>query len=316
MANQPRPFMSHTAGRPAELSDTGPEAFGSEATIRTTGSGRFSRSHLGAFAVLLLGVGGGGLWGFRLLSATPPPQQGTLVIQSDADATVQVDGVLRATTPATLRLSTGEHTVVVRRGEHTRQLTLTVRPGAETVHHIAWIDPVVVEVPVPRPVPAPAPPPSRAAAPTASSDASAASAVPARGALALATPISLSIYDNGRLIGVSEMPQVELAPGEYSLQFVSDVLAFRTTQTVRIAPNRTTSVTVTPPEVLVHFNATPWAEVWINGRNIGQTPLGDVRQPIGVHQVEFRHPQLGTKRVSMTVKATGVTRVAVDMKTP
>jgi hypothetical protein len=306
--------MSHTAARPAELSDAGPEAFGSEATIRTTGSGRFSRSYLGAFAVLLLGVGGGGVWGFRLLYATPPPQ-GTLVIQSDGDATVQVDGVLRAMTPATLRLPAGEHAVVVSRGEHTRQMTLTVRPGAETVHHIAWIDPVVVEVPVPRPVPVPPPPPSRAATPSASSEASAAVA-PVRGALALSTPISLGIYDNGRLIGVSEMPQVELAPGEYSLQFVSEALAFRTTQTVRIAPNRTTSVTVTPPEVLVHFNATPWAEVWINGRDIGQTPLGDVRQAIGVHEVEFRHPQLGTKRVAVTVKATGVTRVAVDMKAP
>ena len=138
----------------------------------------------------------------------------------------------------------------------------------------------------------------------------------ARGALTVSTPIPLSIYDDGRLIGVSEMPQVELAPGDHSLQFVSEGLAFRTTQAVRIAPNRTTSVTVTPPEVPVHLNATPWAEVWIDGRNVGQTPLGDLLQPIGVRLVEFRHPQLGTKRVSVTIRATGVTRVAVDMKTP
>ena len=32
--------------------------------------------------------------------------------------------------------------------------------------------------------------------------------------------------------------------------------------------------------------------------------------------IEFRHPQLGTKRVSATVSLTDVTRIAVDMRTP
>jgi hypothetical protein len=215
-------------------------------------------------------------------------------------------------------LAAGEHVLVVSRGELTREVTLTIRPGAETVRHIAWIQPPIQEPPIPV---VEAPPestrPGASALPAPPTPAASPGVVAAvRGSLMLSTPIPLGVYQDGRLIGVSEMSQIEMAPGEHSLQFVSDALEFRTTQVVRIAANRATTVTVAMPEAPVHVNAAPWADVWIDGRNVGQTPIGDLLQPIGVHQVEFRHPQFGTKQVTVTVKATGVTRVAVDMRTP
>ena len=44
------------------------------------------------------------------------------------------------------------------------------------------------------------------------------------------------------------------------------------------------------------LNALPWAEVWIDGESIGETPIGKVSVPIGWHEIVFRHPELGEKR--------------------
>ena len=312
----PQPSASHPA-RPADVPDAALEAFDSEVIPRTRRTKRLRPSRAGGLVMLALGIIGVGLWGFRVLSATPPPT-GTLIIDSDAPAEVQVDGVAHGTTPATLRLPAGAHALVVSREERTHEVMLTVRAGTETIHHVAWVEPSIEEPPVPagEPLPESIPRATEAGPPPPAPAASPAVVAPARGSLVLSTPIPLGIYLDGRLIGVSEMSQIEIAPGDYSLQFVSEVFAFRTTQVVRIAANRTTTVTVAVPQVAVHVNATPWADVWIDGRNVGQTPIGDLLQPIGVHEVEFRHPQFGTKQMTVTVKASGVTRVAVDMRTP
>ena len=39
----------------------------------------------------------------------------------------------------------------------------------------------------------------------------------------------------------------------------------------------------------------PWADVYVDGRYAGQTPLGALRVPPGRHTIVLRHPQLGEK---------------------
>ena len=46
------------------------------------------------------------------------------------------------------------------------------------------------------------------------------------------------------------------------------------------------------------LNAQPWADVWVDGERVGETPIGNVAVPIGPHEVVFRHPQLGEQVVS------------------
>ena len=48
--------------------------------------------------------------------------------------------------------------------------------------------------------------------------------------------------------------------------------------------------------VVVNLNALPWAEVWIDGRRIGETPLANIKIPLGDHEAVFRHPQLSERR--------------------
>jgi serine/threonine-protein kinase len=53
-------------------------------------------------------------------------------------------------------------------------------------------------------------------------------------------------------------------------------------------------------------NATPWAEVWIDGRSLGETPLANVEVPVGEHELVFRHPDLGERRQRVVVRADAV----------
>jgi serine/threonine-protein kinase len=60
----------------------------------------------------------------------------------------------------------------------------------------------------------------------------------------------------------------------------------------------------------VSLNATPWAEVIIDGRDIGQTPIANFSLPAGKHEIVFRHPQLGERRQTITIQPGALVRVA------
>jgi hypothetical protein len=62
------------------------------------------------------------------------------------------------------------------------------------------------------------------------------------------------------------------------------------------------------------LNASPWAEVFVDGERIGETPIGNLSRPIGRHEVIFRHPQLGEHREVVVVTASGPTRLGVDLR--
>jgi serine/threonine-protein kinase len=62
------------------------------------------------------------------------------------------------------------------------------------------------------------------------------------------------------------------------------------------------------------FNAIPWAEVWIDGQQVGETPLANVSVAIGTHDVLFRHPELGEKHVRSVVTPAAPAKVSVDMR--
>ena len=63
----------------------------------------------------------------------------------------------------------------------------------------------------------------------------------------------------------------------------------------------------------IHVNAVPWAEVWIDGTLVGQTPLGNHPIAIGPHRIVFRHPLLGEKEFETVVKAGAPTRLTARL---
>jgi hypothetical protein len=72
------------------------------------------------------------------------------------------------------------------------------------------------------------------------------------------------------------------------------------------------------PVVIEHsnlnVNALPWANVWLDGRAIGETPLANLRVSAGRHELIFRHPELGERRVTTIVEAGVATRVTADLR--
>jgi hypothetical protein len=137
--------------------------------------------------------------------------------------------------------------------------------------------------------------------------------VPVSGWIAVSAPAELHLYEGGRLLGTSRSERIMVSVGRHELEFVNEALSYRTTQTVTVAPGKVSSIAVEWPKGSLALNAQPWADVWVDGQNVGETPIGSVILPIGIHEVVFRHPQLGEQRVRATVTAGAPVRVSVDM---
>jgi serine/threonine-protein kinase len=64
----------------------------------------------------------------------------------------------------------------------------------------------------------------------------------------------------------------------------------------------------------LNVNALPWAEILIDGRAFGETPLANIVLPVGTHEILFRHPQLGEQTRTVVIGPEGPTRVSVDLR--
>jgi hypothetical protein len=220
----------------------------------------------------------------QYLEFAETPATGQLAIQSEpAGAKVFVDGTERGVAPLTVAdLQPGEHTVVLEAAGASAKHVVVVQAGV--------IGSLVAPV-------SPAAPPA-----------------PVAGWVSLKVPFTIEIYEQGRLLGTSDSERVMLAAGRHDLELVNEPLGLRMTRTVQIAPGKVQPLVVDLPNGVAHLNAIPWAEVWIDGQKVGDTPLGNISLPIGPHEIAFRHPQLGEKRHAVSVTVGVPVRLSVDMK--
>jgi len=91
-------------------------------------------------------------------------------------------------------------------------------------------------------------------------------------------------------------------------------LEFQTTIAVRVEGGKTVNRAVPLPTGLLSINAVPWANVSVDGGEIGTTPLANVALPIGSHDVVWRHPQLGERRRTIVITARTPTRIGMDFR--
>jgi serine/threonine-protein kinase len=92
----------------------------------------------------------------------------------------------------------------------------------------------------------------------------------------------------------------------------NESVGFRDVRTVEVIPGKITPVAVTLPNGEISINARPWAEVFVDGNRVGETPVSQLSLPLGVHEVVFRHPDLGERRVSVVVKIGATGRAFTD----
>jgi len=286
------------------------------------------------------------------VAQTTAAQTGRVSLDSQPPgASVIVDGVDRGVTPLDLDLPKGSHAVTFRAGTNERALELKVDPGVRIAEHIelprvvaptvgviqitsdppgarVTVDGIIAGV-TPLTVSDVAPgrhavvlsrganTAPRSVDVVAGATANVFAALPAPGAatgtLAVLSPVELRIVEHEKLLGVSNSAPIVLPAGRHQLDFVNEALDIRIARAVMIENGKPTRLNVAIPNGTLSVNASPWAEVFVDGRSIGTTPLSDISLPIGSHEIVWRHPQLGEKRRTVVVSAQGPTRVTMDL---
>ena len=217
-----------------------------------------------------------------VVPASPPTTSGSILVQTEPSGqTVSVDGVERGQSPITInQLSAGEHNVVVRGTSGTVRRTVAIKAG-ETV--------------------------SLVISPTAP-------VTPAPGWLSVRSDTRLELREYGKLIGTTETEQLMLPAGAHDIELVNEVVGYRSSRQIEVVPGKMTTVAVELPFGSISINAQPWAEVWIAGERIGETPIANISRRVGTYEVVFRHPQFGERHENVVVTLIQPVRLGVDMR--
>ena len=219
----------------------------------------------------------------ELPTVAPAAADGQLQVRSEpAGARVLIDGQYRGVAPLTVEaLTPGPHTVKLEDGSASVTQQVTIEAGLTAS--------LVIPLAAARPV-------------------------PVSGELSVAAPVEVQIYENQRLLGSSKGEPIMLSAGRHELEIVNEALGYRVTRSVQVTAGVTASVRLEWPKGSLALNATPWADVWLNGERLGETPIGNVQVPIGAHRVVFRHPELGEQAHNITVTLNAPARVSADMR--
>lgn len=135
------------------------------------------------------------------------------------------------------------------------------------------------------------------------------------GWVAIFAPILLDVSANGRSLGTTEQDRLMLPPGRHELTLTNKELGYKAVKEVEVEPGEVRSVTL-EPRGEASFNAIPWAEVWMDGQKLGDTPLGNMRVPLGMREFVFKHPQYGERRVTASIRADQSSAIGVDFTRP
>jgi len=276
------------------------------------------------------------------------------VTTNPTGAEVRVDGQPAGVTPLTLTLKAGPHNVELRGGGEPRTVPVTITAGTQATQYIELPRPAPASVgqlqirtePAGAPVSVDGVPRGRSpvlvdnlrpgdhivvlesefgavrhtVAVTAATTASLvvpltpAEGAPVSGWLSVAAPVDVQIFENKRLLGTSQSDRIMVSAGRHEIEIINEVLGYRSVRTVQVPAGRVTSIKVEWPRGTIAINAVPWAEVWIDGDRVGETPIGNHSLPIGPHEIVFRHPELGELRHAATVTMNAPARVSVDLR--
>jgi hypothetical protein len=233
--------------------------------------------------VIPFSINAGGLVAQTIELPKVAPSTGQLAIRSDpAGARVSIDGTARGVTPLTVEgLTPGAHRVALENDANSITQEVTIEAGATAS--------LVVPMTAPQ-------------------------GEPLTGWIAVSAPAEVQLFENGRFLGTSASERVMLPAGRHDVDIVNEALGYRTMRTVVVSAGRVASIRVEWPKGSLSLNAQPWAEVWMNGERVGETPIGNLAVPVGNHEVIFRHPEFGEQVVRATVSATTPTRLSVDMR--
>ena len=279
---------------------------------------------------------------------------GTLVVTTSPDgATATVDGEIRGTTPLTLVLAPGEHVLTLQGDGEPRTVPITISAGSQVNQYFelaksgpasgqiqVHTDPPGARVLVDGVPQGPSPalvsglPPGDHEVVLESDLGSVRQRVkvepgttaslvvpmttqqggPASGWIAVTSPIELQLFEGNRLLGSSLSDRIMVSAGRHEIKIVHEAFGYEATRVVQVTAGKVTPFSIELPQGTLALNAVPWAEVWIDGERVGETPIGNVPLSIGPHDIVFRHPELGEQHQTAQVTLKGVTRASADLR--
>ncbi len=231
------------------------------------------------------------------------PDTGTVVFESSpSGAALAIDGADRGTTPSTLALKPGNYVMSVTLGDVSRSMPLVVRAGSSTEHiYFSEVSSSALAV-------------TNKETPVTSPDSVPAGAV--GGWLSVSAPVDLQLFEDGALLGSTETDRIMLSVGRHRIDAVNKTVGYAASSTVQVSAGSVTRLKLEIPNGTLNINAAPWAEVAVDGKPLGPTPLGNISLPVGSHEVVFTHPQLGERRQAVIVTLNGINRISVNFNQP
>jgi len=268
-----------------------------EAVARASAGRRRTVIGAAAAGLILVVAGVPGIWLLSRQSAQPPAGS-TLSLESRPAASET--GADR-TSPE--RPQAGGEGTAVRPAGESRVPGVPAPAGSRTGTPDAIGAPRVAKPPV-IPDSQAVPPGARAPVPP---------AIP-EGEITVAAPLPMQILEKGTPLGSSPGGAISLPAGRHDIELVNESIGYRETHTVYVAAGKIFPIVVILPMGTMSVNALPWAEVWVDGQKVGETPVGNLEMAVGPHEIVFRHPQLGERRQTVVVTVTGPLRVSVDLR--
>ena len=209
---------------------------------------------------------------------------GQLQVRTEpSGAKVSVDGAPRGTSPVTIAdLSPGEHAVLLESDRGSVKQIVAIEAG------------ITASLMVPL--------------------AGATDGAPVSGWIAVTAPADVQVFENKRLLGTSQSDRLMVSAGKHDIDIVNETLGYRTSRSIQVQPGKVTPIKIDFPKGTIALNAVPWAEVWVDGEKVGDTPIGNLSLSIGPHEIVFRHPELGEQRHAAMVTLNSPARLSVDLR--
>lgn len=199
---------------------------------------------------------------YQLVSLYPPGPPGLLnVTSTPAGAAVSIDGSPRGRTPLVV---TG-----VQPGEHQLRVENGVARFERTVEVLAGAS---VDVPV-----------------------------ALSGTLLIDSPFEVTVSEGDRLLGRSSGGPLGIGVGTRRLTFANPALNYDEVREVEVEAGGLTRVALRPPTGVINLDADTTAQVFLDGRPLGTTPLPNVAVSLGTHDLLFRDARGGEVRYQIVV---------------
>jgi hypothetical protein len=134
------------------------------------------------------------------------------------------------------------------------------------------------------------------------------------GWLRVDAPVELDLSIDGTLVGTTRQAPALIAAGLHEIVLADARSGFRRTERVTVEPGLTSTLAVAVPDGSLTIESQPQADVFLDGKPLGATPVERIPVAAGVRQVVVRNVGLGERTYEVVVREGQHTALSVDLR--